>query len=353
MRIYGEIDVFEVAPDESRKLVTSCKNTFVDGGKGHICDWLAHDNYSDDVTWNGSNPLQGGRSIGNHKIIPYTEMQWYRTGTHSYIANPQYAFYPNNNTSANAMRLYCYNTTWTDASYNTDYGTFYVEFSRTVNLSAIMVWGEQTDSWNYQFLSELSTSPNPYAQNSGWTRQNVVPLGSYWGNGTKTKLFTFDYHNYPNRIVNGVKTFRWRSRYIDWTPAWASIYGIWFYEANDYPNTPSVIAIGTDDGTAKPLAAANTSLGVETWRKFVRTHKASTSTSVKYTTRMDYSEGNSDVPYKEAGLFVNPNNGVYIGGDHQADYCTRLMARGVFSTPFMKTSDKMMDIDYTLNLTNS
>ena len=357
MKIKGDIEIIRV---NDNKLIAKGENKFTNVGRQHLCNWLLHDNYSDDVAWNGMNPYQGGRSISDMKIVPYTQVNGYKIGTQtSYVQNPTYCLYPKNNDFDCAyLRNDSGNTSaWGSpysGTYNDQYGALFYEFTTPKNLAGMMLWGYNNGNrWSYVCPIQIATSPNTFVENTNWTVQNVrgnMPNLGYSGPGNYIRnyqLHRFDYYDSPNRILTGVKTLRLRTKYINtWSDLY--IYGIWFLEANDYPNTPSVIGLGT--GTNTP-AITDTTLQTESIRKFVRSHKTVADNQVKYSMRLNYDEGNG-VTYNEVGLFVNPTAGGYIGLDHQASYCTNMFARGLFSSPWSKTTADLIDIDYTLTLTN-
>ena len=347
MNINGKIEVYKINSN-NRELIVEGHNTFTNIGRQHVCDWLLHDNYSDDLEWNGLNPLTGGRSLGATKIIPYTDFTVHRTGTHSYIENPEYSLYPWNYDTGHYTRLCDANSTWNEGSYNTDYGTLYWEFNEPKNIKGMVIWGYR-ESWEYGPLVDISTSPDDFLTNANWTRQNTKFLRlSANDTNTKTDFWWFDYSLYPNRTLENVKTLRWRQR-NDYSDYWNRLWGLWFLEANDYPNTPSVIALGSDNTTPDPT---DTTLKSEEIRKFVRLHKdTGNDNQVRYSTRLDFEEGNG-VDFKEVGLFFNSKPGDYLGGDHLEDSCTSLFARGLFDTPWSKTNVDIVDIDYTLTISN-
>ena len=136
---------------------------------------------------------------------------------------------------------------------------------------------------------------------------------------------------------------------MDWTTDWCRWYGIWFLEANHYPNTPSVIALGQGDAAPAP---SDTGLASESIRKVVRRHKdTGGDTEVRYSARLRESQGNGTV-FKEVGLYFLPTPGDYIGGDHGPGSCTSMMSRGLFDTPWSKSAGQIIDIDYTLTITS-
>ena len=48
----------------------------------------------------------------------------------------------------------------------------------------------------------------------------------------------------------------------------------------------------------------------------------------------------------------HPEAGDYLGGDHLESHCNQLFARGLFDTPWSKTSADIVDVDYTLTISN-
>ena len=355
MKINGHIDIIDVKTGDK---LCECDNTFTNTGRQHVCDWLLHNNYSEDVLGDGINDGMGGRSVSDMRIIPYTSVQASKTGTSSYTSNPEYAMYPYNKNYDYATRLKDQNQFWEDYpyNYNDDYGTVFYEFDKPYDLKAIMMWARQTDDWDRQFLIEISTSPNTIAENQVnpvWNRQRIDEFETYWdntwGNRNRCIMYNFDFHDHPYRIVENVRTVRIRTCYLDWTTTWASLYGIWFMEATPYPNTPSVLALGT--GQDSPLVT-DTSLSSEAYRKFVRRHKdMNNDYQIKYSTRLFEHEANGH-QFSEVGLFFLPDAGDYIGGDHGPDVCTSLFARGMFDTSWTKSEGQILDVDYTLTITN-
>ena len=348
MHINGKIEAIKIDKYGNKKVIAKGHNTFTNIGRQHVCDWLLHDNYSDDLEWNGINPMTGGRSLSATKIIPYTDVTVHRIGTHSYVENPEYSLYPWNFDTGHYTRLCDANGTWDEGSYNPIYGTLYWEFKEPKNIKNIVIWGYR-EGWNTGPAVDISTSPDDFATNSNWTRQNTKFVNMD-ANGADDDMdfWSFDYAEHPNRNLENVKTLRWRQR-CDRGDYWNRLWGIWFLEANDYPNTPSVISLGINDTTPD---ATDTTLGSEAIRKFVRFHKETgNDTQVKYSIRLDTTEGNG-INFKEIGLQFHPKAGDYLGGDHLESHCTSLFARGLFDTPWSKSEGDIVDIDYTLTISN-
>lgn len=355
MKVTGQIDVIDI---KNNRIIAHSNNNFTDVGRQHVCDWLLHNNYSEDVPWDGINHGQGGRSISDMRIIPYSSVEWKRVGTHSYTENPQYASYPYNMNHANYMRLLGNNQYWEDYpyAYNDEYGTIFYEFDKQYDLQGVMMYLLNRDNWDRQTLFEISTSPDTFLENQvtpNWERQTIDDAPRNWDDAWSQKNrcvnYRFDFCNHPNRIVKNVRTVRIRTCYLDWTTTWLNIYGIWFLEALPYPNTPSVISLGSGD-----TAPANTDTGMasEEIRKFVRKHKdMGNDTQIKYSMRLRETEGN-DISFKEVGLNFLPEAGDYIGGDHGPESCTSLFSRGLFDTPWSKTSGQIIDVDYTLTISD-
>lgn len=353
MKVNGKFDVIDVS---TGKRISGGENIFTNYGKQHFCNWLLHDNYSDDVAGDGLHIGQGGRSISDMRIVPYTDVAVKRVGTHSYVENPDYCMYPHNANYSNYLRLYPNNRYWNEQSgtYNDLYGTIFFEFTSAISLQAIQMLVTNINGWSCSHRMQFSTSPDTFitAQaNNTWTpvKYEAAPSDYAWGDWPNSlMMYRFDTKTHPNKILTNVRSFRIRTCWWDWGQRWGDYRGVWFMQANPYPNTPSAIAIGTSD-TAP--TAGDTVLGAESLKKFILKHKTVNDNQVKYTMRIDKSEGNSTT-FKEVGLFVNPTAGDYIGGDHQASVCTGMMSRGLFSPTWSKTSDQVIDIDYTLTLNN-
>jgi hypothetical protein len=360
MKVEGKFTVTDVTAPDNPVLESSGHNTFTNAGRQHVCDWLLHDNYSDDLSSPSPNAHIGigGRSLSDMKMLPFTDVTPVRVGAHSSVETPANCLYPHNINSGNYMRLQSdqlesiLDTTW-----NNEHGTIFFDFNRSVELHAIHFCAVETSSWNYAHKIEISTSPNTYATSSSgdWTKRkfNFVPgdmafVGGEVGNDWRHQLMLrFDQFGWPNKTISSVKSVRMKAFYNDAYVTWGNYYGIWFLEANHYPNTPSVIAIGT--GSDAP-AAANTVLQTESARKFVRIHKTAGTYEVKYGIRLDSSEGNG-VTYREIGLFANPTKGGFIGLANGPSVCTTMIGRGVFDTPWSKTSSQVKDVDYSLTVT--
>ena len=364
MKIEGR---FEVRNVDTGELVSEGHNSFTNFGRQHVCNWLLHNNYADDVLGDAVHVAQGGRSIGDMIIVPYSNITAYQVGSSTYTTGITNCLYPNNNIIDNYMNLYSANGGWSEAgtTYDDSIGTAFFQFSTPITLQAMMFWArnaQQTtydQGWNNAHKFQISTSPDTFVNaqaNSSWTPQKIDWLESQgWDTSTegymnrRQMMVRFDYSTYPNRSIANVQSVRIRTINSAWA-TWGQYYGLWFLQANPYPNTPSVVAIGT--GTTTPTVA-DTALVSESVRQFVRTHKSTGSTSqVRYSMRVPSLLGNG-ITFNEVGLFTNPTAGDYIGGSHQASVCTGMLARGLFNTPWSKTLGQTMDVDYILSISNS
>ena len=355
MKINGHIEIRDAETDT---VIAECSNTFTDTGRQHVCNWLLHNNYSDDVDGDGIHNNQGGRSVSDMRILPYTAITPHQVGTSADSANPEYSLYPHNTNYSNSLRMRDGNQFWEDYpySYNDEIGTVFYEFDKPYDLQSVMIWARQTDSWDRQYLIEISTSPDAFADaqaNGTWTRQHIDEFETYWddtwSNRNRCIPYRFDFRDHPYRIVENVRCVRIRTCYLDWTTTWASVYGIWFLEAIPYPSTPSVMSFGTG---ATPTNPSDTELETEVYRKFITKHKdTGNDFQIKYNTRL-YEDECNNTQIKEVGLHFNPKAGDYIGLDHGADICTGMFARGIFSSPWTKSDGQIVDVNYTLTITD-
>ena len=99
---------------------------------------------------------------------------------------------------------------------------------------------------------------------------------------------------------------------------------------------PRAIAGGTDDGTALPLAATNTALGAEVFRKIILRRDSSDKTA-KFQTILLTTEGNGST-YEEVGLFTST-----------ADDAAILVARAQH-TGIAKTSSNQITYTWELQI---
>jgi hypothetical protein len=380
MEIHGEIDVY-IRDKDTGVIVDHIHttNTFTNIGKQHVLNWLLHDNYSEDVVTASPYKDGGGRSLSHIKQVPYTQVESKTVGTHSYnnypyggnaVLHPASAYAERDVTAANGARIDLYpnrdrgdwdsnGAAWSASEWN--YGTMHFEFSEPKHLIGFATREYRGDQADWATFCEWSVSSLDFAtadDNTDYTPVHITKQGSWRTEGPENERanqithlrWFYNHADDPDpfrsgSVLENVKTLRLTTR-TDGSTQWVYFYGLWFFEPNFYPNTPSVIALGTDNTAS---VVTNTALGAESNRGWMIRAAQPTDNTVQYTRRLAYDEGN-DITYREIGLFFNPTAGEVHGGENGPSNSTSLFARGVFGTPWSKTSAQVVDVDYTLTL---
>jgi hypothetical protein len=353
MKIKGLIDVY-IRDQETGVVVDHIhtENTFTNVGRQHVVDWLLHDNYSEDAPTLASLKDGGGKSLSNIKQIPYDQITAYNLTGDSTSGGVDLHRMLHPHSAYDDERVDILSTLGgTDFSAKDyQYGTIYFEFSEPKDLTGL-AWITHRAHAVYGPQVEWSTSPNDFATNTDWTPIHYERFGYWWTdsqNNQVNKRWFVDHADKPDQDIarlKNVKTLRMALKHHG-SNQWGYIYGIWFYEANFYPNTPSVLALGTSNTAS---AVTDTALVNEHNRGWIKQVVNPSSLQVTYRRRLAMSEYN-DTTFREIGLFVHPTANAAHGADVGPDAITSLFARGVFDTPWSKTSSQVADIEYTLTL---
>lgn len=358
MKIIGEIDVFIKEGDVIVDHIHTT-NTFTDAGKQHVCNWLLHDNYSTDIITSQFGDA-GGRSLSNKKIVPYNQVTCTNVNGHSYSggATPGLnILYPNNSDWNNYISFYDDNYyNWSNKNWN--YGAIYFEFSEPKKIVGMMIRQGDNQAYRHHASFSIAVSSSSFDYLNPDTPYTHVQHGVLTNAGNEQMTREQYYNFYDNTESFGiygsplenVKTLRYAIRYEQynaWDKDWNHLYGIWFFEENFYPNTPSVLSLGTGNTTP---TTSDTALEAENNRGWMTYVNLEANNKVRYSRHIKVDEAN-DVLFKEIGLMACPDNGRCHGGSFNGpDIATTLFARAVFDTPWQKTLGQSAEISYTLTL---
>ena len=128
-----------------------------------------------------------------------------------------------------------------------------------------------------------------------------------------------------------------------------------FFKPRQQPQTPQVIALGTD---ATSPSISDTALGNEAIRLNVVGKSRPSNGLGKWKAYLDYHEGNN-ITYNEIGLFYGDKwlNSEDAGFTYfrpiDKNNCNELFSRTVYDTPWSKTSEQTVEITYELLLSET
>lgn len=356
MNIKGkfEVTLMNQKTFESEKIVG--ENLITNIGKKYIHNWLKIDNYS---TYSYNNdPLSGGKTVFNEKIVSYNEIQAksYWTGTNSYLnsKNPDLCLYsPSKNSSTYAFisNYYTYNFEGMNESYKRE-SSIYFDFENLKSIKKIVLQCNPTyyyeTSNGYGCQLEISTSPKTSSENSDWTVRKYIMLPSDWNikykkdaNGYNTseidlqQLFDlpiyFGDRNDPEKSIENVKSIRITPAYYG-----IKIYNAVFFEDVNYPVPPCIIGLGTSSVTP---SVNDVGLGNKVCTLLAKC--TVNEKNVVYRTRLGIREFNGNT-FNEIGLYCFDGALPYSGQK------LKLFSHGLFDSSWTKTQDIIADIKYIL-----
>ena len=135
---------------------------------------------------------------------------------------------------------------------------------------------------------------------------------------------------------------------FSYSPMWIKDWK--FFKPRHQPQTPQVLALGTD---ATSPSVSDTALGSEIIRLNVSSKSRPSNGLGRWKAYLDYHEGN-DVTYKEVGLFYgdkwlnSEEGGFTYFAPININNCNELFSRTTYDTPWSKTSDQTVEITYEL-----
>ena len=214
--------------------------------------------------------------------------------------------------------------------------------------------------------TEKQTSDSPYRTMAFYDRD------TYYGYTTTTGNRYYGNMTYRMRSFEGVEglyTTNQQCRWYGYIPYvkdisiteegqsgsyfYHSLYEMHVYQANPHPQNPYALALGTDNGSILPLAATNTALGAPVtgaaWKCSSVTQNSGTY-AVTYSRTIMPEEANG-VNFNEIGLMMNMNGHLPTNiTEPKLAWATNLFARSIFSSPWSKTQDQTVTINYTVTV---
>ena len=337
MKIKGTFEV----KNQYGIIISKGTNTITNLGKRLICEWLSHDNYT-----GHDNDLFSGKSLSSERFINYQEITPYVLNSNlipDNCLNNYYGKHLDNTSVGMTMR----------ANYDNNNVIFLEISNRTINCSGILLYGQSRGN-NIPYF-EISTTNLNYSDikdkdESYWVKQKYVSMPSA-SNTSSTKyknckVVRFDTPFSIDRSLDNVKTIRIKLITSDGSD-YFDMFGIGILEKNSYPNPPCVIGLGTSSVIA---SVSDTDLFGLSAKLFINKHKSDYSNEdiykIVYSSRLNYNDYN-DIEFNEIGLYFYNDQ---ISYTDSPNICDSLFSRGVFDTPWKKTSNDIIDVDYCINV---
>lgn len=371
MKIIGSF----LAKNQHGKIISSGENLIVNNGKKIICDWLIgkqlNYNYNDDdqttQVYRGVD-LSNERFLNSEQYNVYSDyiaagfQQFWSTNSISYMPNQSVIYFQVN---GQPIKLS---------------GLFFNLFSTT------SIYSDISNHCRYQY--KIYTSPYEYSYsqvNNLWTmcKLSSNSIASNINTNNKhnfQKVVRFDSANSVDYYIQNVKSikivFLNCYNYNDYYKL--PLHGIGLLKKNNSPNVPCVI--GLSNSSHQPNVIDTKLHGQNVYKFFVNSQKAyfenqdgkkrnvqlkkfysqdqmnrffsqGGNSSVKsinivYRIRLNYQQCNG-IDINQIGLFFSNRRVDYTA---TAQTCAQLFSYGKFENVWRKSSDQIIDIQYTISL---
>jgi len=312
--------------------VHETENMVVASGRQQICNWFLHDNHTIGSMYDGSNPAAGGNSLSGLRSVDWNNIRI--SHSNAIVGDLNRITY-----SANLINSDVY------ADYD-DNARLIFTFDEPIDLKAVMMRAYTYHGYEGSPIEMLVTEDAVPDVSSTWTRVKwfKVPYTRGWTypNGRPIHFMDMGGVDNPHLSYPNTKGVRFNFRNLDYNNH-QYIGGIWFFENNYYPNSPSVFALGTDNTAVQ---VSDTSLGGEVYRSFFKRTLKPSVDEMRYVGTINSGEM-GDITINEIGMFFDPLNGKLQTDANEANV---MFSRAIFGTPWSKTSGEIVDIEYTLNI---